>query len=331
MSGVVLAMLPELPAKLFPPSIMDDLDDVVDSWEPLIEFASDTAGDRLAAARVLLTCWGCPLIDSWALARAPNLEVVVHAAGTVKTHVDAAVFDHGIRVSSVAHANALPVAEYTVAMILLANKGIPMLAREYQSGRAAVDLLGQFPDIGNYGKIVGVVGASKVGRRVLSLLAPFDLDLLLSDPLVDEETAWSLGARLVGLDELFATSDVVSLHAPAIDQTRGMVDARRLGAMRAGATLINTARGSLVDQDALVAELRRGRITAVLDVTEPEITPPDSPLWELPNVVLTPHVAGALGNELRRLGAAAAGEVRRVFAGEPLRHPVDPAALAHTA
>jgi phosphoglycerate dehydrogenase-like enzyme len=176
-----------------------------------------------------------------------------------------------------------------------------------------------------------VVGASRIGRRVIELLAPFDLDLLVSDPYLDAAAARRLGARLVGLDELFARSDVVSLHAPAVPATRGMIGAALLAAMRTGATLINTARGSLVDQDALVEQLRTGRIKAVLDVTEPEVTPADSPLWELPNVILTPHAAGALGNELHRLGAVAVDEVARLVAGEPLRHPVDPATLAITA
>lgn len=331
MSAVVLAMSPQLPPKLFPKSTMDELRAVVDDWTPLTEFRSAAARAGLARARVLLTSWGCPVIDGRVLAQAPNLEAVVHAAGTVKTHIGAEVFERGVQVSSAAHANAIPVAEYTVAMILLANKAIPALAREYRARRRAVDVITRFSDIGNHGKTVGLVGASRIGRRVLRLLAPFDLEVLISDPHVDKATAESLGARLVGLDELFARSDVVSLHAPAITQTTAMVNAKRLAMMRTGTTLINTARGSLVDQDALVAELRRGRIAAVLDVTEPEITAADSPLWDLPNVVLTPHVAGALGNEIARLGESAVAEVLRVLAGEPLRHLVDPAVLAITA
>jgi phosphoglycerate dehydrogenase-like enzyme len=330
---VELAMSPDLPEKLFPAPIAHRLMAAadVDLGRPLTEFTSDAARARLAQTRILLTGWGSPVIDETALAHAVRLEAVVHAAGTIKSHVSAAVFARGIAVSSAASANALPVAEYTVAMILLANKAVPALAREYRRRRAEIDLMGEFPDVGNYGKTVGLVGASKIGRRVLELLAPFDLEVLLSDPYVDAGTAGSLGARLVGLDDLFAASDVVSLHAPATAQTRGMVNRNRLTAMRTGATLINTARGSLVDQDALLAELRRGRIAAVLDVTEPEITVADSPLWDLPNVILTPHVAGALGNELARLGSDAVDEVLRVIGAEPLRHAVDPAVLAITA
>lgn len=328
MTAVVLAMAPDLPAKLFPPPIAARLGE---TGPPLTEFTSDAARARLADARVLLTGWGCPLIDDDVLAAAPRLEAVVHAAGTVKAHVGPAVFARGIAVSSAAAANAVPVAEYTLAMILLANKAVPILAAAYRARRGPLDLRAGFPDIGNFGKTVGILGASKIGRRLIELLRPFDLDVLLSDPYVDKPMAAELGVRLVGIDELFSAGDVVSIHAPAVPETEGLVDARLLASMRTGATLINTARGSLVDQDALVAELRRGRISAVLDVTEPEVAAPRSPLWELPNVQLTPHIAGAMGNELARLGASAAEEVARVLAGVRLRHAVDPATLSVTA
>jgi phosphoglycerate dehydrogenase-like enzyme len=327
-NAVVLAMAPDLPSKLFPPPIAARLGE---TGPVLTEFTSDAARAQLAGARVLLTGWGCPMIGDDVLAAAPRLEAVVHAAGTVKTHVGPAVFARGITVSSAAAANAVPVAEYTLAMILLANKAVPMLAAAYRARRGALDLRAGFPDIGNFGKTVGVLGASKIGRRLIELLKPFDLDVLVADPYVDKSTADELGVRLVGIDELFAAGDVVSIHAPAVPATDGLVTARLLASMRTGATLINTARGSLVDTGALIAELRRGRISAVLDVTEPEVTEPRSPLWELPNVQLTPHVAGAMGNELARLGAAAADEVRRVLTGAPLRHAVDPATLSVTA
>jgi phosphoglycerate dehydrogenase-like enzyme len=329
---VVLAMEESLPARLFRGERAERLRALTGAdWGPLTSFSSSAAVERLGGARVLLTGWGSPVIDERALAHAPRLQAVVHAAGTVKTHVTPAVFARGIQVSSAADANAMPVAEYTVAMILLAGKAVPALAREYRVRRAAIDLIAEYPGIGNYGTTVGLVGASRVGRRVAGLLAPFDIEVLVSDPYLDEAGAAALGARRVGLDDLFPACDIVSLHAPATTDTRGMVSARRLAAMRDGATLINTARGSLVDQDALVAELRRGRISAVLDVTEPEITPAASPLWDLPNVVLTPHVAGSLGNELARLGAQALDEVLRFIAEEPLRHAVDVSALPVTA
>ncbi|GAB3960257.1 hypothetical protein GCM10027614_81660 [Micromonospora vulcania] len=118
-----------------------------------------------------------------------------------------------------------------------------------------------------------------------------------------------------------ATSDVVSLHQAVTPETVGQIDAHLLGLMRDGATLLNTARGAVVDQQALVAELRTGRIHAVLDVTEPEPLPADSELWQVPNLVLTPHIAGSMGNELHRIGASVVAEVRRFVAGEPFEHP----------
>ncbi|WP_424531165.1 hydroxyacid dehydrogenase [Sphaerisporangium viridialbum] len=333
MTVVELAMYPELPGRLFPTAVAARLRTVaeVDLASPLTEFRSPAARERLRRATILLTGWGSPPLDEEALRDAPDLRAVVHAAGTVKGHLPPAVFARGIQVSSAAAANAVPVAEYTLAMILLANKAVPALAREYRARREDLGLLRRGDDIGNHRGVVGVVGASRIGRRVLELLRPFDLSPLLADPHADAATAASLGARLVGLGELFALSDVVSLHAPATPLTRGMVTARHLAAMRDGATLLNTARGSLVDQDALVAELVTGRLSAVLDVTEPEVPPAGSPLWELPNVVLTPHVAGSLGNEVARLGATAVEEVLRLAAGEPLLHPVDPETLAITA
>jgi phosphoglycerate dehydrogenase-like enzyme len=331
--SVVLAMDGHLPQRLLSERTRARLEAACDvrPGPPLTEFDSPGARAALAGADVLLTGWGSPVVDGRTLELAPRLRAVAHAAGTVKGHVTGAVFDRGVSVTSAAWANALPVAEYTLAMILLCNKGVPALAREYHRLRTDLGLTGRYPGIGNHRRTVGLVGASLIGRRVLELLTPFELEVLISDPYLDPDEALRLGARPVGLRELFAASDVVSLHAPATEETRGMVDAPLLAALRDGATLINTARGSVVDQDALVAELRTGRISAVLDVTEPEITEAASPLWDLPNVVLTPHVAGSLGGELGRLGDAAVDEVLRVAAGLPPAHPVNPAALATSA
>jgi phosphoglycerate dehydrogenase-like enzyme len=135
----------------------------------------------------------------------------------------------------------------------------------------------------------------------------------------------------VELDELCARSHVVTLHAPALPSTRHMIDAARLALLRDGATLVNTARGVLVDTDALTAELLTGRISAVLDHTDPERLPDESPLYTLPNVFMTPHIAGSVGNELARLGAAAVAEIERFAVGEPFRHAVGWHDLEHSA
>ncbi|HEX4222210.1 MAG TPA: hydroxyacid dehydrogenase [Pseudonocardiaceae bacterium] len=321
--NVVLAMAEHLPPLLFGPAERDALG--LDFDAVLTEFDSARAKAALAEAEVLITGWECPPID---VADVPKLRAVVHAAGSVRGHVGPEVFARGIMVSSAAWANALPVAEYTVAMILLAGKDTFAIARRYRETRTRIDLVTDYPNIGNFGRTVGIVGASLVGRGVLRLLAPFDLELLVNDPYLSTTDAEELGAELVGLDELFRRSQVLSIHAPALPETRGMVDSARLALLPDGATLINTARGSLVDQDALENELRTGRISAVLDVTEPEVLSTGSALWDLPNLVITPHLAGSVGTELRRMGASAVAEVLRVVAGQPLRHEVRAAALA---
>ncbi|MFJ4830839.1 hydroxyacid dehydrogenase [Streptomyces sp. NPDC088747] len=295
------------------------------------DFADPGAAMALARAEVLLTHWGCPPLTHTVLAAMPRLRAVVHAAGSVKHHVTAAVWERGIAVSTAAAANALPVAEYTLAAILLSGKRVLDSARVYRERRARYPLLPYFAGHGNYRRVVGIVGASRTGRRVIELLRPLDFTVLVHDPYLDDAGAARLGARSVGLDELARRSHVVSIHAPQLPETHHMFDAGRLALLPDGATLINTARGSLVDTEALVAQLTSGRIHAVLDVTEPDVPPADSPLYRLPNVLLTPHIAGSLGSELGRMADCAAAEIARYARGAPFAHAVRPQDLARTA
>lgn len=300
---------------------------IVDQW-PLTSFGTEPAGGVLADIDILLTGWGCPRIDASVLSHAPRLRLVAHSAGSIRSIVAPEVFTRGIAVVNAAAANAVPVAEYTLAAILFANKQVlhfRHLYREHHRPRPRAELAD--PGIGNYRRTVGIVGASRIGRRVVELLRPFDFDVQLFDPHLDEDDAARLGVRAVPLDALMASSDVVSLHAPSLETTRHMIDARRLALMRDGTTLINTARGALVDQAALERELVTGRLNAVIDVTVPEVLPETSPLYTLPNVLLTPHIAGALGNERERLGLLVTEEIERFVRGEPLRYALAADAL----
>ncbi|MER5280082.1 hydroxyacid dehydrogenase [Streptomyces sp. NPDC002809] len=285
----------------------------------------------LAEADVLLTCWGATPLTAPVLAAAPRLRAVVHAAGSVKHHITDACWERGIAVTSAAAANALPVAEFTLAAILFAGKRVLGSAQRYRALRTKHDWLHELDGTGNYRRTVGIVGASRIGRRVIELLRPFDLDVLLYDPYVSEEGAARLGARLTTLDELCASSSVVSVHAPQLPETHHLIGAAQLAAMPAGATLINTARGSLVDEDALLPELTSGRLHAVLDVTDPDLPRASSPLYDLPNVLLTPHVAGSLGNELHRMADQALDELERFAAGLPFADPVHGEGLSRSA
>lgn len=321
--AIVLAMIEGLAPHAFTPEQLARLEavgDVLDP-QPIADFSDPRADALLARAEVLVGHWGCPTLTSEVLVRAPRLALFAYAAGTVKWQVTDAVWDRGIVVTSAAAANAVPVAEYTVAVILLANKGAFVTRERVRDPKATLPL--DLVPIGNYGRRVGLVGASHVGRGVIERLRPYDLEVAVYDPYLSAADAEALGVTKVDdLDELCGSVDVLSLHAPDVEATRGMIGAAQLARLRDGATFVNTARPALVDQDALLAELRAGRISAVLDVAEPDPPPPGSELLTLPNVFLTPHLAGALGNELVRLGDLAVEEVERFARGEPPRYPV---------
>ena len=297
----------------------------------LDDLTTPAAHRALADAELLITGWGCPPLDAAALDAAPRLRAVVHTAGTVRHHITAACWERGLAVSSAAVANAVPVAEYTLAMILLANKRVLDTARLYRLERRRVDWNERHPDAGNYRRTVSILSASLIGRRVIDLLRPHDLTVLLHDPYVSDTEARDLGAQPVSLPELFTAGDVVSVHTPLLPETRGLVSRQLLARMRTGSTLINTARGAVVDQAALTDEVVSRRLHAVLDVTEPEVLPADSPLWDCPGVLITPHIAGSKGGELRRLADLALTEVESYTLGRPFAHPVRPEHLARLA
>lgn len=289
-------------------------------------------GSGLASLEVLVTSWGCPRIDQEIVDRMPRLKLIAHMAGSVKGFLDDVVWRRGILVTNAVAANAVPVAEYTVAAILFANKRVFQLNRfylEHHENRAP--WAREVPEVGNYRKTVGIVGASHVGRLVIEHLRRFDLRILVCDPYVTGLSCRELGASKVGLAELLAESDVVSLHVPLNRDTHHMIGVRELSLMRDGATLINTARGAVIDTAALEHELVKNRIFAILDTTEPEVLPPASLLYRLPNVFLTPHIAGSLGSETQRLADYVVAEVERFTRGAALKHLVRREQLARLA
>jgi phosphoglycerate dehydrogenase-like enzyme len=288
---------------------------------PISAWDDPRADALLGRVEVLVGHWGCPTLTPEVLDRAPGLRLFAYAAGTVKWQVTDAVFERGIVVTSAAAANAVPVAEYAVAAILLANKGVFVVREQQRDPDARVTL--DRARVGNRGTRVGIVGASLVGRLVIDALRATDLRLAVYDPYLSVAEADALGVEKVDdLDELCASVRLLSIHAPDIPPTRGMIGVAQLAALPDGATVVNTARPALVDQDALVAELTAGRLAAVLDVTEPDPLPAGHPLLGLPNAFVTPHVAGAMGNELVRLSELAVTEVERFVAGAPALYPV---------
>jgi phosphoglycerate dehydrogenase-like enzyme len=310
------------------------------AWDALAAFADvihypgqepAAKGDLLAllpGADGCLTSWGVAQLDADVIAAAPRLQAMAHMGSSVTRFVSSALWGRGIHVTTAAPALARDVAVTTLGLMIVGLKRIWPLGQHVREGGWRESAF--WPSRELYGKIVGIVGASHVGRHVIGLLQSFGVKILLHDPYVSEEGARGLGVTKVELDDLLRQSDIVSLHAPAKPETYHLLDAGRLALMKDEALLINTARGTLIDEPALIAELRQGRFFAFLDVTDPEPPSADSPLRQLDNVVVTPHLAGCI-ESCARLGEMAVEELRRYFAGEPALYQVTADMLARIA
>lgn len=271
----------------------------------------------LGDADACITSWGVAPLDEATLAAAPKLRAMAHMGSSVKRFLSDGVWTRGIRITSAGITLARDVAETTLGLMIVGRKQVWPLAMHVRAGGWYDDSArAQWPARELTRSVVGIIGASNVGRHVIDLLQKFEVRILVADPYLSEDGARSLGVDKVELDVLLATSDVVSLHCPAIEETHHLLDSSKLALMRDGTLLINTARGSLIDEQALAAELASGRLYAYLDVSEVEPPPADDPLRTLDNVVLMPHIAGCIGN-CNRMGELAVEELRRFFAGEP--------------
>jgi phosphoglycerate dehydrogenase-like enzyme len=284
---------------------------------------------HLADIDILLGSWGMPQLDERLLAAAPKLQAVCYAAGTVKGFVTDASYARGITVTTAMAANAVPVAEVVTALITLANKRwFVCQDRIRAKGRRGWNDPAEIAHPGNYGTVIGLIGFGAVARLVADRLRDMDLKILGYDPHMPDAVFAAHGVERCELLDLARRSQVSSLHAPDIPATHGMCGKAFFQAMPDGATFINTARGRLVDENALVDELRTGRIQAFLDVTHPEPPEDGHPFYTLPNCWLTPHRAGSTGHEVRRMGALAIAEACRILMGEPIQHGVTKAMLA---
>lgn len=302
----------------------------LDGFAEVVHHDSDEPADKsdlvdlLADARGCITSWGVAQLDPDVVAAAPSLSAMAHMGSSVKRFVSPALFESGVKVTSAGITLARDVAETTLGLMIVGRKRIWPLGRHVSEGGWRDSPVWDQWDARELGRsTVGIVGASNVGRHVIELLGAFEVDILVADPFLTPADASALGVEVVPLEELAGRADVVSLHAPANDATFQMIDAEILARMKDGVTLINTARGELIDEQALVAELRTGRLFAFLDVTDPEPPAMDSALRTLPNVVVTPHIAGCIEN-CNRMGELAVEELRRHFAGEPPIYEIRP-------
>jgi len=289
--------------------------------DPLtVEMLTDRR-EELKDIECLFSTWGMPALDREQIALFPSLKAVFYGAGSVQNFARP-FLEAGVKVVSAWAANAVPVAEYTVAQILLCNKGFFSAARAAKALATRGDHDREaFP--GNYENTVSLLGAGMIGRNVIELLKPYALDVLVFDPFLCEDDAVALGVEKVTLEEAFRRGFVVSNHLANLPATKKMLRRDLFESMRAHASFINTGRGATVDEPAMI-EVLRGRpdLTAVLDVTDPEPPKEGSGLYELENVVLTPHSAGALALEVRRLADYVIEEAIAYRDGKALRYEV---------
>ena len=276
--------------------------------------------EEFADTEYMFTSWGVVAMTEEEIRTClPKLKAVFHGAGTVQ-HFARPFLNCGVRVFSAWAANAIPVAEYTVAQIILANKGFYQTMR-FRNKEDARVIARRYP--GNYGAKIGIIGAGMIGKLVIKMLKNYVLDVLVFDPFLPDETAAQLGVEKVSLERLFAECQVVSNHLADNAETKGMLRGEHFAAMLPSATFLNTARGAQVVEDELIAVLKaRPDLTAVLDVTEPEPPLEGSELYDLTNCILTPHVAGSSGDEVKRMGEYMRQQQRNVENGDPCQYEV---------
>ena len=276
-----------------------------------------------ARTRVIFSSWGMPaLTEKQIEAHFPNLEAVYYAAGTVQ-YFARPFLKRGVRVFSAWAANGVPVVEFTVAQIVLAGKGYFQSLRRYRERdrKAAFAYTMSLPC--NYNIRVGILGAGVIGREVMARLKAYQYEVLAYDPYVSDEVLSSLGAKRASLEEIFATCQIISNHVANLPATVGMIDGKLLHSMLPNAAFINTGRGAQVVESELIAALKAcPDRTALLDVTWPEPPEEGSEFYTLPNVFLTPHIAGSQNNEWARMALYMVEEFERTEDHLPVRYEV---------
>ncbi len=259
--------------------------------------------DNFNEVEFIFSTWGMPSFTEQEIKTClPSLKAIFYAAGTVQSFAKE-FLNCGVKIFSAWSANAVPVAEYTLAQILLSNKGFFPLCTAYSNGDVSAPRNEKDKYIGNYNAKVGIIGAGMIGKKVVELLKPFKIDILVFDAFLSEEEISALGGKKASLKELFAACNIVSNHLANNEHTVGMLNYDLFKLMPQRATFINTGRGAQVVEDDLAKILtERTDITALLDVTCQEPPQKDHKFFGLSNCYLTPHIAGSSGKEVERMG-----------------------------
>ena len=297
----------------------------------------DVAATQLVASRMsdvdaLVVCHGSPRIGPEILDASPKLRLIGELEGdrfAARIDVEAALA-RGVRVVDTTNGSSYGVAEWALGMTLNATRNAgemfrAMAAGEWQPEPSAP----QFERFELSGKRVGIIGLGIIGRRFVQLLQPFHCAVGAHDPYVPKEVADVLGVQLTSLDHVLGDSEVIVCLAPLTPKTRRMIGERELDLIKPGTAVVNVSRGPIFDPDATIARLRRGDIAAAFDVWDPEPIPPDSPIRQLANVVLTPHIASQTKDGRGRFFKLMVDEIDRFFHGHETLYDLTPRTLAN--
>lgn len=326
MKTAIIFKSSEIPLRFTPKAIQElaDLGEVV--LHDSDDLSPEAVKTTIAGADIAITSWGNTALTEDILDAAPNLRLVMHAGGSVKPIVSDAIWERGIRVAASTKPLGIGVAETALGFAISASKNFYQSNEDMHNG-------GWKEHISNCKELfeitVGVISGGFVGRHFIKLMRNFGVEILLYDPFVTEEKAAAMGAKKAELKELLNQADIVSIHAPSIPATDNMFNAETLKWMKKDAVLINTARGSIIDEKALYDHMVAGNLKyACLDVYKPEPPAADNPLRTLKNVILTPHLAGLARNGQLRIGAHSVEEIHRFLNNEPLECEVTENMLA---
>lgn len=317
---ILLSVPPAEARSFFPADTRNALEQVgeVTATDPSALQDPQAFHDVAADAQIFVTAWGFPRLDTTRLALAPRLRFVMHAASSVQALVSDDFWRSGVPISQAGAAMAPSVAELSLTFTLSLLRRTHRLDHALRSGADwdAARAIERGREIS--GARIAVIGASRTGRAYIRLCQALGAEVRVYDPYL---TAPDPLARLAcGLSDALAWGDVIAVHAPATPETHGMIGAEQIAAIRDGSVLVNTSRPSILDMDALFSAVAPGRLDAALDVFDAEPLPRGDRWRGLPNVLLTPHLAGASAESRRRAGWIAVEEIRRHLAGEPLRH-----------
>ena len=318
---------PTIDGDVFGQGRRERIAEISDLYPHVITAANfDEHASHLSEVEVIFGSWGIPRFTQAHFARLPKLKAVFYAAGNVRAFADPLI-KHGILLIGAWEINAIATAEMCLAQILLALRGYFRTVRLYAEHHDR-EVRRSFARTGINGETIGLIGLGKIGTRLRQLLAGYPLKVIAHDPFLTSERATELDVESVSLDDVFCRAMVVSNHIPDLPTTRQVLTARHFDSLRDGATFINSGRGAQVVEEDLICTLRaRPDLTALLEVTDPEPPADDSPLWNLPNVIISPHIGGTIGDEVVRLADCVIEEYEAWTAGRPLRHEITAAIL----